>query len=100
MSQVPLIVTHHAPDLDAVASVWLLKRFDTHKFKDAPVAFVNPGDTISKDELKKFDNISEVVHVDTGLGEFDHHQPDRAKMNICAASLVMEYLTQKWILLR
>ncbi len=95
-NNVPLIVTHHAPDLDAVTSVWLLKRFDAHKFKDAPVAFVNPGDTISDDELKKFEDISEVVHVDTGLGEFDHHQPDRAKMNICAASLVMEHLTQKY----
>ena len=95
MSQTPLIVTHHAPDLDAVTSVWLLKRFDAHKFANAPVTFVNPGETISDQELARFENISEVVHVDTGLGEFDHHQPERAKLPICAASLVMEHLVNK-----
>ena len=96
MSQTPLIVTHHAPDLDAVSAVWLLKRFDANKFKEAQVAFVNPGDTITQIELGQLDNPEEVVHVDTGLGEFDHHQPDRARTSICAASLVMEYLVNKY----
>ena len=96
MSQTPLIVTHHAPDLDAVSAVWLLKRFEPHKFKSAPVAFVNPGDKISQTELEELGNPKEAVHVDTGLGEFDHHQPDRAKAQICAASLVMEYLANRY----
>ena len=34
----------------------------------------------------------EVTHVDTGLGEFDHHQPDRGMLRICATSLVYDYV--------
>lgn len=91
-----LIVTHHAPDLDAIASVWLLKRFDSQKYARAKVAFVNPGDTISLEEAEKEFNcqLHEVTHVDTGLGEFDHHQMERASREICAATLVFDYLKQ------
>lgn len=91
-----LIVTHHAPDLDAITSVWLLKRFDSQKYADAKVAFVNPGDTISLEEAEKEFNcqLHEITHVDTGLGEFDHHQPERAGHDICAATLVFDYLTE------
>lgn len=91
-----LIVTHHAPDLDAIASVWLLKRFDSQKYANAKVAFVNPGDTISLEEAEKEFNcqLHEVTHVDTGLGEFDHHQMERASREICAATLVFDYLKQ------
>ncbi len=91
-----LIVTHHAPDLDAITSVWLLKRFDSQKYADAKVAFVNPGDTISLEEAEKEFNcqLHEVTHVDTGLGEFDHHQPERASRDVCAATLVFDYLKE------
>jgi len=91
-----LIVTHHAPDLDAIASVWLLKRFDSQKYANAKIAFVNPGDTISLEEAEKEFNcqLHEVTHVDTGLGEFDHHQIERASREICAATLVFDYLKQ------
>ncbi|MBU1033937.1 hypothetical protein KKI22_03265 [Patescibacteria group bacterium] len=91
-----LIVTHHAPDLDAIASVWLLKRFDGQRYATAKVAFVNPGDTISLEEAEKEFNcqLHEITHVDTGLGEFDHHQAEKAGLEICAATLVFDYLKQ------
>lgn len=91
-----LIVTHHAPDLDAIVSVWLLKRFDSQRYANARVAFVNPGDTISLEEAEKEFNcqLHEVTHVDTGLGEFDHHQMERSSREICAATLVFDYLKQ------
>ncbi|HPS40688.1 MAG TPA: hypothetical protein PLQ50_01625 [Candidatus Woesebacteria bacterium] len=91
-----LIVTHHAPDLDAITSVWLLKRFDSQKYANAKVAFVNPGETISLEEAEKEFScqLHEITHVDTGLREFDHHQAERASKEICAATLVFDYLTQ------
>lgn len=90
-----LIVTHHAPDLDAIGSCWLLKTFDTQHYGDAKFAFVNPGETISDFELKKLEiDPSNVTHTDTGLGEFDHHQPERGHKFISASSLVYEYLCE------
>lgn len=91
-----LIVTHHAPDLDAISSVWLLKRFDAQHYASAKVGFVNPGETISLEEAEQDFNcqLHEITHVDTGLGEFDHHQPERADNQICAATLVFDYLKQ------
>lgn len=88
-----LIVTHHAPDLDAIGSTWLLKKFASQEYADARIAFVNPGDTITLNEAEEYGaQLHEVTHVDTGFGEFDHHQPDRAKQHICASSLVYDYL--------
>lgn len=89
-----LIVTHHAPDLDAITSVWLLKRFDGQRYASARVAFVNPGETISLEVAEKeyACQLHEVTHVDTGLGEFDHHQAEKASRDICAATLVFDYL--------
>ncbi|MFZ5376624.1 MAG: hypothetical protein ACOZAN_03075 [Patescibacteria group bacterium] len=93
--QRPLIVTHHAPDLDAITSTWLLKRFHGQDFADAKIAFVNPGDKIELEEAEKHQaQLHEVVYVDTGLGKFDHHQPERAKQNVCATTLVFDYLCQ------
>jgi len=88
-----LIVTHHAPDLDACTSAWLLKRFDHQHYADAAVAFVDPGDNISPTEAERLGfQMHMVVHVDTGLGEFDHHQPERGHLNISAASLVYDHI--------
>lgn len=90
-----LIVTHHAPDLDAIMSVWLLKRFDAQKFALAHVSFVDPGSQISLEEAESLGyQIQEVTHVDTGLGEFDHHQEERSKQKICASSLVYAHVCQ------
>jgi len=97
-NQRKLIVTHHAPDLDAIGSVWLLKRFDTQKYGTAKIAFVDPGKTISLEEAEQDYNcqLHQVTHVDTGLGEFDHHQPEKASKDICAATLVYDYLCEKY----
>jgi len=90
-----LIVTHHAPDLDAITAVWLLKRFDNQHYADARVAFVNPGSTITLEAAEEYGlQLHEVTHVDTGLGEFDHHQPDRGLQRLSAASLVYDYLVK------
>lgn len=89
----PLIVTHHAPDLDAIGAVWLLKRFDAQHFADAKVAFVDPGTTITLDHAEEYGcQLHEVTHVDTGLGEFDHHQPERGHQVISASSLVLQHI--------
>lgn len=90
-----LLVTHHAPDLDAVGSVWLFKRFDTQHYGDAHVTFVNPGATITLEAAEEFGcQLHEVTHVDTGLGEFDHHQPERGQLHISASSLVFNHLCE------
>ncbi len=88
-----VIVTHHAPDLDAIGATWLLKRFDSQNFAEAKIYFVNPGDTISPAQLKEIGfRLEQVTHVDTGFGDFDHHQLKRSSQKICASSLVYEYL--------
>ncbi len=88
-----LIVTHHAPDLDACTAVWLLKRFDNQDYADAKITFVNPGDQISLDQAEEFNcQLHEVTHVDTGGGEFDHHQAERGLLHISATSLVYDHI--------
>lgn len=90
-----LIVTHRAPDLDAIASSWLLKRFATQDYGGAKFVFVNPGECITQDELNRLEvKTEDVVHVDTGLGKFDHHQPKRGKLEISATSLVYDHICQ------
>lgn len=85
-------MTHHAPDLDAAGAVWILKRFDSENFADARVAFVNPGERLSLKEAKSLGTeLHEVTHVDTGMGRFDHHQPENGKLHISAASLTYDY---------
>ncbi len=94
MSDRQLLVTHHAPDLDAVGAVWVFKRFHAQVFADAKIAFVNPGATIELEEAEKFGcQLHQVTHVDTGLGEFDHHMESRAQDTICATSLVYDYVS-------
>lgn len=75
------IVTHIGPDLDAIASVWLVK---THfpGWEEAGMAFVPAGTTLNK--LPPDDN-PDIIHVDTGFGKYDHHQSDA---DTCAAQLV------------
>lgn len=77
------IVTHIGPDTDAITSVWLVKTFFP-QWEEAQVAFVPAGTTL---EGKPADSDSEILHVDTGFGKFDHHQTDA---NICAATLVYD----------
>lgn len=79
------LVTHIFPDLDAVTSLWLFDRYDDD-FTKANFEFVPAGSTF---EGKVVDSDPDIVHVDTGLGRFDHHHTDE---RTCAAKLVFEYL--------
>jgi hypothetical protein len=89
-----LIVTHQNPDLDAIASTWLLHRFGGGEYAAAPVAFVAAGSRIEPAQAAQFGvGEKDIVHVDTGMGEYDHHQPERAKQpNVCATTLVLDWL--------
>ncbi|NMB57130.1 DHH family phosphoesterase [Candidatus Beckwithbacteria bacterium] len=84
-----LIITHINPDLDAIASVWLLRRFE-QDFSDASIDFIPAGTTWQN---QKVDSDSDIVHVDTGFGQFDHHQTGEY---ICAATLVLAFLQNKY----
>ncbi|GIK83705.1 MAG: hypothetical protein BroJett025_03270 [Patescibacteria group bacterium] len=91
-----LIVTHHAPDLDAVGATWILKTFEPKKYADAKVAYVNPGETISIDMAHELGfELHDVTHVDTGLGRFDHHQPEKGSLLISATSLVHDFVCER-----
>ncbi len=90
-----LLVTHHAPDLDAIGAVWVLTRFDTQHYGEAKFAFVNPGTSLSTQDILNMGYEPHLVmHVDTGQGEFDHHQPERGREHICATSLTYDYVCQ------
>lgn len=65
-----LIVTHQRPDLDACAAVWLIRNF-FDGFATADIAYVQAGGTYQNNVA---DTDPRIIHVDTGLGRFDHHQ--------------------------
>ena len=83
-----IIVTHKNPDLDGICAVWLLKNFGSEEMKDAEIKFVNAGDTL---EGGKVDTDIGVIHVDTGLGRFDHHQ---TSVKTSASEKVLKYLIE------
>jgi len=98
-----IIVTHTSPDLDAITSVWLIRKF-LPGWENAITQFVPAGERISsskfirqmtdqssklKDTIEKIGN-DEVIHVDTGLGPLDHHQT--ASDKVCAASLAWDFV--------
>ena len=80
-----IIITHVNPDLDAIAAAWLLTRFAGKDYKNCSFAFVPAGERLENEDQN-------CVHVDTGLGEFDHHQEDLGQEDTCAARLVFEWL--------
>jgi len=88
---VKTIVTHFNPDLDAVCSIWLLKKFYP-EFLHAEVQFVAAGNTWQGMDV---DSDPNVIHVDTGHGILDHHQED--EKNTCSARLSLEFLKSKGI---
>jgi len=83
-----LVVTHIRPDLDACASVWLVLRFMAN-FSEAEVEFVPAGDTHL---MQPADSDPNVLHVDTGMGKFDHHQ---FRERLSASLRIFEYLQEK-----
>lgn len=92
-----IIVTHMSPDLDAIGSVWVIKKF-LPGWHDASVEFVPAG--LRLDRVKNHpafeaeailqDKDDEIMHVDTGLGPLDHHQT--ADQTVCGASRCWDYV--------
>ena len=83
-----LIVTHSSPDFDGIPAIWLFKKFHPD-YADAQVAFVPAGTTYKNEPV---DVNPDIVHVDTGLGRFDHHQTSDFT---CGAQLVYEFLVKE-----
>lgn len=86
------IVTHSSPDFDAIAYLWLLKRF-IPKFKDAQIKLM-PFPQIDQDVLEAADSVGDIggiYHPDRW--RFDHHHlSGNQSTNTCAAMMVWEYL--------
>lgn len=95
-----IIVTHLSPDLDAIGSVWVIKKF-LPGWKDALVEFVPAGGRLER--VKNYANFEteaiitdgedEIMHVDTGLGPLDHHQI--SDQNVCGASRCWDFVQQE-----
>lgn len=83
-----IIVTHISPDLDSIAAIWLLKKLHP-EFAAASIAFVPAGETYNNLPV---DSNPDIVHIDTGLGKFDHHQTDAFT---CGTKLVYEWLVSE-----
>lgn len=93
-----IIVTHTAPDWDAIGSVWLIKKY-LPSWQDAAVEFVPAGTRkaqcighSAEDEKDPVEIVGkdEIIHVDTGLGPLDHHQTSDQK--VCAATRTWDYV--------
>ncbi len=82
------LIAHINPDLDAVASVWLIKRF-LPGWEKAVIAFCPAGETLDGQPV---DSNPDVLHVDTGRGKLDHHQLEEITS---AAQLCFDYLKQQ-----
>ncbi|MDO8497500.1 MAG: hypothetical protein Q7S61_03060 [bacterium] len=65
-----LLVTHQSPDFDACAACWLIQKY-LPGWSEAELAFVPPGGTYNDRDP---DKNPDIIHVDTGKGQFDHHQ--------------------------
>lgn len=84
-----IIVTHYHPDLDASAAAWIIKRFWPN-WQDVEVEFVPAGATLND---KPANGDPKIIHLDTGLGHFDHHQTDE---HTSATQLIYEETRKKW----
>ncbi len=94
--EIKLLVTHENPDMDAIGACWLFKRFGGQGFDATEFYFVHAGDLIDAGTMgAKEITQEEVVHVDTGMGTFDHHQPDNQKHD-SATLRVYSYLSEKF----
>lgn len=95
-----IIVAHMSPDLDAITSTWVIKKF-VRGWEDAAVKFVPAGTRLERvknhpDFLTSAvvsDKADDILHVDTGLGPLDHHQT--ADRTVSAASRAWEYAQEQ-----
>jgi hypothetical protein len=94
MNSVKLLVTHQNPDPDAIAACWLFMKWGGDNFNGAQLYFVPSGNEIDETTLRaKAVTKDETVHVDTGMGPFDHHQPENTHRD-SATLRVYEYLVK------
>jgi hypothetical protein len=103
------IITHTNPDLDAIASVWLLKKF-LPDWQQAEIGFMYADKNVIPDKDP------EVLYTDVGGGSLDHHKTgkflsatslcwdlikkERAKMplskiELAAIDRLVDYITQE-----
>lgn len=92
-----IIVAHSMPDMDAITSIWLIRKF-LPGWEEASLEFVPAGTRKEgskanelTDPIEKMGD-NEVIHVDTGLGPLDHHQT--FSHEVCAASLTWDYVRE------
>ncbi len=97
------IVAHTSPDIDAITSIWLIKKY-LAGWGDAQIKFVPAGDRIGPlpkeqglDYAIEHIGEDEYLQVDTGMGPLDHHQTESIK--VCAATLAFE-LVKKELLIK
>jgi hypothetical protein len=76
-----VIVGHLSPDVDCLCAIWILRRW--HDLAHATLCFVPSGQTL---DGKPADGDPRIIHVDTGLGRFDHHSS--ADHSLSATELV------------
>lgn len=88
-STMKTIVTHIGPDLDAICSIWMIKKF-FKEWEEAALAFVPAGETLNGCPP---DDNTEIWHVDTGFGRYDHHQTNE---NICSSTLLYDLVKKSW----
>jgi hypothetical protein len=92
-----VIVTHKSPDLDAITSVWLIKRFipgwESAKLKFVPAGSKLPGIYKKEGDAIEVIGNNEIITVDTGMGVLDHHHLE--DNTICATSITYEYVLQQ-----
>lgn len=82
------IVAHHSPDIDAIAAIWLIHRY-MPRWKYAEVSLVSSGKTLDDSIV---DSDPNVLHVDTGMGKYDHHDTPAFTS---AARLVFDQLVEE-----
>jgi hypothetical protein len=90
------IVAHTSPDMDAITSVWLVRKF-LPGWEEAQVKFVPAGERIGPEPKgQSFDYAiehigrDEYIQVDTGMGPLDHHQVQSIK--VCATTRTFDFI--------
>jgi len=84
-----IIVTHVSCDLDGITCIWLIRKY-LPGWQKAEIIFVPAGTTLNN---RPADEDPNILHVDTGMGKFDHHQiKDR---HLSAAKRVLQHLEKE-----
>jgi len=83
------IITHINPDTDAIAAVWLIKRF-LPGWEEATIGFTKAGGDNKK--IAGVDENADILYVDVGRGKFDHHQSGEISS---ATKLIWKYIQKQ-----